>query len=214
MEAQQTQYFAKSMEDDFVLKTVEGEEKLPAQSIEDIVDSSTIDPNTYSFGHEKRLACTLLHTDYTKTYRDQGIIFTVQAAPDYVAPFDLSLLIQSDDIVTEYYKIENNLHIYYNHKLIHGFEAFIFDDYEKMFEEFPSPEIAWQKVNEFRMSQGYPELSEDKKRLVSYNEAVFLNPVKIEPLAVFGHSDLSKQKAQELGLAHFNSAQEFLNSRQ
>jgi hypothetical protein len=205
-------YCAKSMERDFVLKTLKGHKKVSSQSIENIVAEKKILPNTYSFGHKKRLACSLLHKNYTKTYRGQGVIFRANTKPDYVAPFDLSLLIRSDAVVTQYYRIENNLHIYYNFKLIPGFEAFVSTDISKQFKQFPSPQVAWEKVNDFRVQKGYSRLPKTKKRLASYNEVIFYKPVDIEPVAIFGYSSLARKKARELKLPHFRSAKKFYES--
>lgn len=206
-------YLAKSMEKDMVLKTLRGRKKVPSQSVAQIVASKKIVPNTFSFGHRKRLACTLLHKHYTKTYRGQGIIFQTKAKPDYVAPFDLSVLIQNDDVVTQYYRIENTLHVYYNHKLIPGFEQFLFSDFNKLFRQFPSPAVAWKKVNEFRVAAGYKKPPEAKRRLLSYNEVIFHKSVPIEPVALFGYSAFSRAQARKLGIPHFRSARKFFEAQ-
>ena len=54
------QYFAKSFEDDFILKTLKDKKKENFQSIQDILKTKIIKPNTKSFGRENRLACTFL----------------------------------------------------------------------------------------------------------------------------------------------------------
>ena len=40
-------------------------------------------------------------------------------------------------------------------------------------------------VNEFRVSKGISLLDESKRKLVEYNEAIFLRPVRINPIAIF-----------------------------
>jgi hypothetical protein len=40
-------------------------------------------------------------------------------------------------------------------------------------------------VNTFRIQHGFKALPEDKTRLIQYNEAVFQEPVKIHPVAIF-----------------------------
>ncbi|MEI6773991.1 MAG: hypothetical protein WCL18_04200 [bacterium] len=40
-------------------------------------------------------------------------------------------------------------------------------------------------VNAFRIVHGFKALPEDKTRLIQYNEAVFQEPVKINPVAIF-----------------------------
>ena len=143
-------YFVKSLEDDFATKTVIGKKKVNCQTIDNIIKINTIIPNTLSFGRIKRLACTLLDKNYTKTYRSQGIIFQTKQTPNYIAPFDIILLTNANNIVVQYYRIQNNLHIYYNHNLIKGAEKFIFKDFTKMIKKHKTPTDTWKQINKFR----------------------------------------------------------------
>ncbi len=202
-------YFVKSLEKDLILKTIKNQKKVPFQTVDDIVKRKLIKPNTKSFGYERRLSCTLLGEYYTKTYRAQGIIFSTNQHPDYIAPFDISLLTQNNNLVTQYYRIENNLHVYYNHKLIPGFEQFIFSELKAMLKKFPSPQIAWREVNDFREHSGFKKLPKQKYRLASYNEVIFHKAVSITPVALFGYLPAVRKKARELGLPHFTSAKKF-----
>jgi len=68
-------YFAKSFEEDFVLKTLRGKRKVAFQGINDVLKIEIIKLNTKSFGREMRLACSFLHENYLKTYGPQGLIF-------------------------------------------------------------------------------------------------------------------------------------------
>ena len=121
-------YFVKSFEEDFVLKRIKGKKKAAFQSIENIIKTKKIRPNTKSFGKKDRLACSFLHKNYLKTYRAQGLIFTTKIKPDQVYPFDIVLLTDAKKIIVQYYRIQDDLHIYYNHQLIPGFEKFVFTD--------------------------------------------------------------------------------------
>ena len=152
-----------------------------------MVKTKTIKPNTLSFGAQRRLACTIINKNYTKTYRPHGLIFQANEKPNQVLPFDLVLLSATDNIIVHYYRIKNNLHIYYRHKLIPGFKKFIFKDFEKMVNRIPSPNIAWKLVNNFRRANGYKEIPISKHRLVEYNEVIFHKPIKITPIAVYGY---------------------------
>lgn len=205
-------YFVKSLEEDFATKTLEGENKVTYQTVQDIVKTKTIKPNTESFGRKRRLSCTILSKQYTKTYRPHGIIFKTSKKPDYILPFDLVLLSATDKIIVHYYRIKNNLHLYYNHKLIPGFEKFIFKDFNTMVAQFPSPEAVWHEVNRFRKESGFNFLPHQKFRLVQYNEAVFHESVKIEPVAVFGYLSKTRKIAKELQLPSFRSAKQFYQS--
>ena len=207
-----TQYYAKSFEEDFVLKTLRGKRKVPYQSIQEIVETGTIKPNTVSFNQERRLACTFLHENYLKTYRSQGLIFTTNERPDCIFPFDLVLLSVAEKIVVQYYRIKDNLHLYYNHKLIPGFEKFVFKDINKLLKRFPTLESVWSEVNRFRASAGYKELPKAKHKLIEYNEVVFNRPIAIKPVAIFGYTKESRQLAKDLYLPHFKTAKKFFES--
>lgn len=202
-------YYVKSLEEDFSTKTLLGKKKVICQKIQEIVKTKTIKPNTLSFGTQKRLACTIINKNYTKTYRPHGIIFQTNEKPEQVLPFDLVLLSATDNIIVHYYRIKDNLHIYYRHKLITGFEKFIFKNFESMMNKISSPKIAWKLVNEFRKNHGYKELPISKYRLVEYNEVIFHKPIKIIPIAIYGYRKETKIIAKELGLPYYISAKDF-----
>ena len=202
-------YYVKSLEEDFATKTLKGKDKVTYQTVQDIVKKRLIKPNTKSFGRRRRLSCTLLSKNYTKTYRPHGIIFQTEQKPDHILPFDLVLLSATDKIVVHYYRIKNNLHLYYNHKLIDGFDKFIFKNFDNMIKSLSSPSAAWSEVNEFREKHGYAHLPGSKYRLVEYNEAVFQKPIKIKPVALFGYRPETRIIAKELGLRCFRSAMQF-----
>lgn len=206
-------FFVKSLEEDFATKTLKGEHKVTFQTVQEIVKNRVIKPNTKSFGRDRRLSTTILGDNYLKTYRPHGIIFTTNEKPNYIVPFDLVLLSAADKIIVHYYRIKNSLHLYYNHKLIEGFESFIFKDFETMIKRYPSPESAWKAVNTFREKNGFGELPKEKHRLVEYNEAVFNNPIKINPIALFGYLPSTRLIAKELGLRHYKTAKEFFKSQ-
>jgi hypothetical protein len=202
-------FYVKSFEEDFYTKTLRGKKKVDFQSVYDVVNKRRIKPNTKSFGRKRRLSCTILHKSYLKTYRPQGIIFQTQAEPDYIFPFDLTVLAATKDIIVHYYRIKNKLHIYYNRTLIPGFEKFIFKDFFTMLKKYPSPERAWREVNKFRIKNGFNELPRQKFRLVEYNEAVFHKPIKIKPIAIFGYRKETSRIAEQLNLPHYVSAKHF-----
>jgi hypothetical protein len=204
-------YYVKSLEEDFATKTLKGKKKVNYQKIQQIINTKTIKPNTKSFGRKRRLACTILDKNYTKTYRPQGIIFQTKINPDYIFPFDLVLLSATDKIIVHYYRIKNNLHVYYNHKLINGFEEFIFKDFSSMIKKYPSPEKAWKAVNKFRKENKFNELPKQKFRLIEYNEAIFHKPIKIKPIAIFGYRKNTAKIAEKLNLPHYVSAKQFYN---
>lgn len=204
-------YYVKSFEDDFVLKTIKGKRKVPFQSIQNVIKNKIIKPNTKSFGRKLRLSTTIIHKNYLKTYRSQGIIFTTKQKPDYILPFDLVILTAAEKIVVHYYRIKKKLHLYYNHNLITGFERYIFKDLESLTKKFPTLDSVWKSVNNFRKSHGFNTLPKQKYRLIQYDEAVFHKLIKIEPIAIFGYKKNSYEIAKRLGLPHYASAKEFYN---
>ena len=157
-------FFVKSLEEDFHTKTLKRTKKVNFQSISDIIKTKRILLNTKSFGRKRRLSTTILSDHYLKTYRPQGIIFQTEQKPEYVLPCDIVLLSMADKIVVHYYRIKNNLHTYYNHQLIGGFERFIFKDFNSMIKKFRSPDSVWSAVNTFRKKAGYPILHREKHR--------------------------------------------------
>jgi len=208
-----TQYFAKSFEEDFILKTLKGKGKIPFQSINNILKTKTIKPNTKSFGREKRLACSFLHKNYLKTYRSQGIIFQTDNKPDFIYPFDLLLLTDAKKIIVQYYRIKDNLHMYYNHNLICGFEKFVFKDTNNLLKKFPTLKKVWEDANNFRKSAGYKKLSKQKYKLVEYNECIFHKPITIKPIAIFGYKKIAKDIAKKHNLPYFRTTKDFYNSQ-
>lgn len=207
-------YYVKSLEDDFCTKTLENGVKVDYQSVFDIVERKVIKPNTKSFGRSRRLSCTILSKNYLKTYRPQGIIFQTEIVPEYIFPFDLVLLSATEKIIVHYYRIKNNLHIYYNHTLIPGFEAFLFKNFHAMIKKYPSPEKVWLAMNSFRKKNGFNVLPKSKFRLVEYNEAVYHKSLKIKPVAIFGYKKTTSKIAEKLNLPHYVSAKHFYRSLQ
>ncbi len=202
-------YLVKSFEEDHSTKMLMGKKKITFQTLENILATKTIKPNTKSFGQKRRLSTTILHNNYTKTYRPQGIIFQTKMKPAYIMPFDLVLLSDAKEIVVHYYRIKNNLHFYYNHKLINGYRKFIFKNIGQMLKKYKSPKVVWGELNRFRVSHGHTFLPRSKYRLVEYNEAVFLRTVKIVPIALFGYRKHTKILAKKYNLKYFRSAKEF-----
>jgi len=206
------QFFAKSFEEDFILKTLNKKKKEDFQSIHNILATKTLRLNTISFGREKRLACSFLHKNYQNTYRAQGIIFQTNQKPDFIYPFDLVLLSDAKKIIVQYYRIKENLHSYYNHKLILGFEKFVFKDIGSLLKKFPRLDFVWKEVNKFRIKNGYKELPKQKYKLVEYNEVIFHKPVNILPIAIFGYKKIAKEIAKQYNLPHFATAKKFYES--
>ena len=205
-------FYVKSFEDDFVLKSVVDGKKVSSQSLSEIVKTKTILPNTFSFKKKKRLACSILHKNYLKTYRSQGLIFQTSFAPAEIYPFDLAVLAKTNKVIVRYYKIKDSLAEYYGMDLIPDYENFSFRTIEQLTDSFPSPAQAWEKINFFRKKAGYSALSKSKYKLAEYNETIFDGEVKIEPVAVFGYKKGIRILAKSLGIEYFKTAKDFYKS--
>ncbi|MFA6268228.1 MAG: hypothetical protein WCW13_00715 [archaeon] len=203
------QFYVKSFEEDFVLKSVIDGKKAPSQSIKEIIESKVIIPNTFSFGKNKRLACSILNKNYLKTYRSQGLIFQTQNNPTEIFPFDLAILTKNNNIIVRYYKIKNLLADYYGNNLITGHERFSFKTIEELLSVFPSPKKVWETVNTFRINACVTQLPKTKYKLVEYNEAIFDKPVQISPTGIFGYTLEVRKLAKEFHLPYYKNAKEF-----
>jgi len=202
-------FYVKSFEEDFYTKTIRNNKKVNFQSLSDVIKTRTLKPNTQSFKQKQRLSTTILHQNYLKTYRPQGIIFSTKTKPDHVLPFDLVLLSDAKKIVVHYFRIKNNIHIYYNHNLIKGFKQFIFKDFNDLIKNFPNIDKAWNELNVFRVTHGHKKLSIQKHRLIEYNEAMFYKSIKIIPIAIFGYRKETRELAKKYKLPYFRSAKDF-----
>lgn len=200
------------MEDDLILKMLVWEQKIANQTIENILETVTINPNTVSFNEPVRLSTTILWKNYVETYRPEWIIFETEQEPKHIFPFDLIVLTDNDTFEVQYYKMEGNLWFFYQRNLIPWYEKFKCSSYEDLIQKYPSVETVLNAVNDFRIQNGFKALPEDKTRLIHYNEAVFQEPVKIKPVAIFGTNEKSKQVAKVFNLPHANSAKEFYES--
>ena len=207
-------YYVKSTETDFVLKTVVDGQKEPGQSASQIIEMGVIEPNTISFGREKRLSCSRLHQRYLETYRPNGIIFTTKDLPEYVLPGDLIVLAESDEIHDHYYKIKDNLEFHYNHNLINGFERFMFPTFEQMIDTLHNPSDAFRIINTFRAEHGWIALNEEQRRLLTYNECVFTKPVHVKVVGLYGTSEEAYRLAQKHNLPLYKTAEEFFTTGQ
>lgn len=207
-------FYVKSLETNLATQRLVDGSKISFQTIEEMVASKHINPNTISFGQADRLACTILGTNYTQTYRAQGIVFQTNEAPDYISPFDLMLLanVPGEEIKSDYYSFIENLKEHYGRSLIPEYNDFLFKDPAEMLKEFPSPDVAWARVNAFRAVHGLTPVPESQKKLALYNEVIFHRPIIVEPVALFGMPELVphlRERAVALNLRVFPSAQEF-----
>ncbi len=215
-------FYVKSFREQFDgLQTLVWNDLITTQTTQEIFDTFLVKPNTLSFGRPPRLCTTILDINYVKTYRPQGLIFTLpnNEKPDYVFPFDLNAITENDNPVVEYYQMWNDVHLHYNVKLIDDFMEFAFSSYEDMYHKLKNPswiidpEDILTLVNNFRVNKWISLLEPSKKKLVEYNEAIFLRPVRINPVAIFG--DKNNEEYQKIShthnVPHYSSAEDFFS---
>ena len=177
---------------------------------------------------EKRLCTTILDKNYTETYRPQGIIFHVvgEQKPDYVFPFDLNAITDNNTPVANYSELVQvdkwaRLIKEYNHKLIDGFLMFMRHSYSELVETFKDesghidPKKMLVIVNEFRVSKWYMPLDASNERLVGYNEAIFLRPVEVKIVALYGDTSNAyyRQLSAKYSVPLYATAKDFYLSK-
>lgn len=218
-------YFVKSFPPDFKLKTTDATRTYTTQTIEGIFRKQKILPNTLSFWfEEKRLCTTILDEHYLATYRPQGIIFQIvwDEKPDFIFPFDLNAITSNDKPVADYHILAyegkgEKLIKEYNYELIDWFMRFVYESYESLVDDLKdwtwtvNPDSILEMVNAFRWSKWYAPLDEDNKKLIWYNEAVFLRPVEVKVVALYGslENPYYRQLSQKYNVPLYSSAKEF-----
>lgn len=216
-------FYVKSIRAEFDwLQTLIDKENITTQSTKNIFETSEIRPNTSSFHRPLRLCTTILDKHYTKTYRPQWLIFEVDEdyKPDYIFPFNLSVITENNDPVAEYHAIKDELHSHYNVHLIEDYMNFASISYHEMLEKFKdddweiNPDHILHLVNDFRISKWRTPLSKDTQKLVEYNEAIFLRPVKISIIAIYGDQENLHYQAiaKKYNVPHYSSAKDFYES--
>jgi hypothetical protein len=202
-------FYVKSMEGDFTLKTLIKWEKVTHQTIEKILETLEILPNTISFNEPMRLSTTALSKEYVETYRPEWLIFQTTHQPKHYFPFDLILLSDNDEFEEHYYEMQHRLWDFYVRNLIAWYEKFKFSSFEEMIKTYPSPAHSLSAVNTFRTENWFLPLPESKSKIVKYNEAVFEEPIKIAPIAIYWTNQKSKDLSDAFNLPHFESAKAF-----
>lgn len=215
-------YFVKSFPDDFKwLERVTEWVRIIHQTTQDILDNLYLDTNTVSFWRWQRLCTTFLDTNYTQTYRKQGIIFVLpeSVVPDYIFPFDLNCISQQDNPEVEYAKMRSDLQKHYGPRMIPWFEEFQSRTYGEMKAKFADknwevhPLEVLRKVNIFREKNGWAPLSEiDHLKLFTYNEAIFLKWITMKCVWIYGTTNEAKYWAMHYDLPLYDSADAFYNT--
>jgi hypothetical protein len=213
-------FYVKSLREEFDwLQTLVNSELITTQTTKEIFEILTLNPNTNSFWWPPRLCTTILDINYLKTYRPQWLIFTLpnEEKPDYIFPFDLNAISENNNPVVEYHLMWDEVHLHYNVKLIDDFMNFSFKSYKEMYEKLKNndwlidPNDVLKLVNKFRISKWIKELDKSKRKLVEYNEAIFLRPVKINPIAIFWDIDnpYYKEISDKYSIPLYKSAEDF-----
>ncbi len=166
------------------------------QTLNEILISKTISPNTSHSQIKKRLCVTAIIPGYKGTYRPEGIIFQTEIKPDFVVPFDIITLTPSDKFTSKQFEKQ----------MLKESEFFIFPDIESMQEKFPTSKIAIKTLNEFREKHNLSKINENK---MSYNECCFHDEIKIQPIALIGTNQIFQKIGKEFKIPVYKTIEDW-----
>lgn len=173
--------------------------RIICQTIEDVLRTSQIVPNTYHSKLKPRLCVSLPTINYTGSYRPEGILFSTQKKPDYCSPLDLMALTTGDSLTSSDY----------GGAFIPNAEEFIFDSIEAMLELYSEPSVALAKLNSLRQDVGLLAISS----ISWYNECCFEDPLNISPIALVGKSDAILKTAEDFDLPVYASVESYTRNK-
>ena len=113
---------------------------ITCQVVNDILKYKTLKPNTDHNELNKRLCVSLITTEYNKTYRPEGLVFTTDEEPEYCIPFDLMALTNGKTFTS----------CDYSSKFLEGHRIFLFKTINEMISKYQNPEKAIEGLNSFR----------------------------------------------------------------
>jgi hypothetical protein len=174
----------------------ETKSRTTCQTLNEVIETKTIKPNTKHATLKQRLCASLLCSGYSGSYRPEGIVFETEARPNYAAPFDMMTLTTGKTFTSSDYDSE----------FIPGSEKFIYNNIEKMLEDYPEASKGLKELNDFRKQNGLEEIDEVSMK---YNECCFENNIAIKPVAIIGKSQIYRALARTYGLQRFDTLQQY-----
>ena len=175
--------------------TVSGSRK-NCQTLEQVLASKELLPNTTHSQLEKRLCVSALIPGYMGTYRPEGLIFQTNHSPEYVVPFDMMALTSGRTFSS----------VDYDAQFLDGSEHFKYSTIDEMLKQFPSAEMAVKGLNAFRKERGLKPVNE---KTMNYNECCFTSPVHILPVAIIGRGSEYQDIAERHNIPLYESMEEF-----
>jgi hypothetical protein len=166
------------------------------QTLQEILDTNTIKPNTTHSQLKKRLCVSLIDTGYKGVYRPEGLVFETEERPDYAVPFDLMALTSGVSFTSADY----------NHGFLNGSEKFKYGSIDEMLGDYPDSEKAIRDLNAFRRQNGLKPVD---AKTMNYTECCFERDVPIRPVAIIGRSSTYHELAKKYGIWACETFEEF-----
>lgn len=171
-------------------------ERVPCQTIDEILKSNTLLPNTKHSKLNDRLCASLLDKNYSGSYRPEGILFQTSQEPDYCSPVDIMALTTGDSFTSSDYGSE----------FIEKSEKLVFKSVNKMLKY--DPLTALDDLNELRKQVGLKSI----EKPFGYNECCFEDSVDIKPVGLVGSSSSIIENSRKYDLPVYSSTESYVSN--
>lgn len=170
------------------------------QTLQEILETGTIKPNTTHSQLRKRLCVSLIHDGYKGVYRSEGLVFATEEKPGYAVPFDLMTLTSGKSFTSADY----------SHRFLDGSEVFRYESIDKMLRDYPYSEKAVRDLNKFRQQNGLDPVDD---MALNYNECCFEEDVQIRPIALIGKSRAYHELSRKYDLPLYGAFEDYSRLR-
>jgi len=172
------------------------QERIPYQTLENMLKNGNIKPNTVHDGFPQRLCASYLTDKFAGSYRPEGILFKTEDRPAFCTPVDLMALTTGESFTSaDYYS-----------DLIGNFGSLIYDSVDEMLKDNPTGELALKKLNTLRRKAGLAEIVDP----FDYNECCFESQVSIGPVGLVGTSREIVEIAKKFHLPIYPTTQDYV----
>lgn len=171
-------------------------ESVPCQTLDSMLSEEEIRPNTKHSQLGDRLCVSALTSEFSGSYRPEGVLFETSQIPDYCCPVDLMALTDGDSFTSSDY----------DSKFVKGSEGLLFDSLSSMLRAYETPELALKGLNKVREEAGLGVLAQP----FSYNECCFEDSVDISPVGLVGDSLAILEASKKFGLPVYPSTEAFV----
>jgi hypothetical protein len=193
-------YFKSMVNVDNILQTQTFEpstqKRNTCQTLDEVLYGRTLKPNTRHRELKQRLCVSAITPEYNETHKSEGIIFESNDAPSYATPFDLMMLTESKTFTSGDY----------DSSFLPDYQKLVYSNAEDMLKN--NPESAVKKLKEFRKEHGLEEITVKK-----YNEVCFEKDIVIQPKAIIGTSEDTRNLATRYNLPNYGTIDEYMQVR-